>query len=209
MKVCEVFKSFNGEGPEIGHPTIFFRGSGCNLIKEGNGCRWCDSLYAEKGIETTIKQAKKMIEAYHLKHVTFTGGEILTQEKELEKLLKELDIDYHFSLETNGTIYTSLPFNTIVISPKKQAINMKVLGKYSKRDNTYFKFVYENNNDKFWESIIFSLKIPRDRVYIMPEGKTREEQLNKLEEVADYCVKNNFNLSLRAHVLIYGNRRGV
>lgn len=211
MKISECFLSLQGEGPEIGHPTIFLRLSECNLINDNIGCEFCDSKWSQEGKEKLIKEVVEEIKKYHIKHVTITGGEPLLQELEIDKLMDALDKvgDYKISLETNGTIFTSLPFDTIIVSPKKQKINMQVLKQYSELDNVFFKFVYEKKDDRWWESIIFSLKLLNDKIYIMPEGKTRDEQLSKVDGVADYCVKNNYNMSLRLHVLIWNTRRGV
>lgn len=205
MRVNEIFKSLQGEGPEIGQPTIFLRLTGCNLK-----CKFCDTAYARcEGKIMKVNEVKDKIESLKCNHVTITGGEPLLQENQIYKLLTQLKADVKVSLETNGTVHTSLPVDIIVISPKKQKIDSKILKKYSQNSDAYFKFVYEDKNNKWWESIIFSLKLPLDRVYIMPEGKTRKEQLNKLGEVAEYCIKKGYRLSLRAHVLAWDNRRGV
>jgi len=51
--------------------------------------------------------------------------------------------------------------------------------------------------------------ISKRQVFLMPEGKTKEEQLNKMEMVAKYAKVNGYNISPRLHVLIYDNKRGV
>ena len=203
MKVSEIFKSIQGEGSEVGRTTVFLRLSGCNL-----SCGFCDSKYAKNGKEMTVEEVAREIKKYNVMHVTVTGGEPTLQDKELQDLIYELD-EHHFSLETNGTKYTETFFDSTIVSPKKQKIEMQVLNQYLQNDCVNFKFVYEDKNDKWWEAIIYSLKISPEKVYIMAEGATREKQMKKMSEVIDYCLKKNYNFSPRLHVLVWDIRRGV
>lgn len=74
-------------------------------------------------------------------------------------------------------------------------------------DNVRFKFVYESS--KWWEKVINKLHIPQNQVYIMPEGKTRKEQLQKMPGVIEYCKLKGYNFTPRLHVLAYNKKRGV
>ena len=203
MRVSEMFKAVQGEGPEVGTPTFFIRLSGCNLQ-----CKWCDSKYHVQGIEMSVKEVAQAVRRSKLKHITITGGEPTLQEKEVYALMIELE-DYIFSLESNGVKYTELPYHNVVISPKKQGINLETLKWYAGNDMTIFKFVYENKNDKWWEAVIRKAKINKNNVYIMPEGKTRAKQIKKMPEVIEYCRDNGFKFGVRLHVLAFDKRRGV
>ncbi|MCZ6639200.1 MAG: 7-carboxy-7-deazaguanine synthase QueE, partial [Candidatus Dadabacteria bacterium] len=44
MKISEIFFSLQGEGLEIGLPTVFVRLFACDLR-----CTWCDTMYAVEG----------------------------------------------------------------------------------------------------------------------------------------------------------------
>ena len=44
MKVCEIFRSIEGEGLRMGQAAVFVRLHGCNLR-----CAYCDSMYAVEG----------------------------------------------------------------------------------------------------------------------------------------------------------------
>jgi len=202
MKVCEMFRAIQGEGPEIGVPTTFVRLSGCNL-----DCDFCDSKYHKLGSPMSVRDIFSFLDK--TSHVTITGGEPTLQEIELRSLMRMFDKSTHFSLETNGTKPTSLPYHTIVVSPKKQSIRDDVLKLYTTSDKVWFKFVYENKDDVWWEDVISRCNIPNNRVYIMPEGKTREEQLERMPEVLDYCLEKGYRVSPRLQVLVYDNRRGV
>ena len=101
MKISEIFFSIQGEGVEIGLPTVFVRLFACDLR-----CTWCDSMYAVEGTdfkEMSIEEVRAEIERFNCKRVCFTGGEPLIQQKELEILAKDLVHDgYEIILETSG-----------------------------------------------------------------------------------------------------------
>lgn len=205
MRISEMFSAVQGEGPEIGYPTVFLRLSGCNL-----NCPFCDSKYHINGKQMTVEEVKKQILKLKPYSLTITGGEPTLQESELVQLLNDRDLrGFHKSIETNGTRITSINYDTIVISPKKEKICLDVLRKYNGKPNTYFKFVYEDVNDKWWEPVIKKCKLDRNRVYIMPEGMTRKEQLSKMEEVIEYCRLNGYKFGARLHVLAFDRKRGV
>jgi 7-carboxy-7-deazaguanine synthase len=216
MKITEIFgPSLQGE-IDVGVPYTFIRVSGCNLIKEGKGCKFCDTLYAEKGKEMNFVQIIKEVEKRKCRNVIMTGGEVLYQSQSLELLNKLKKKGYAVNLETNGTImFTSTDFyyfDKISCSPKKQCIKLdvlKALNELYESQTVRFKFVYENKNDLWWEEVIEQVGIPNEKVWIMCQGKTRKEQLRKMKEVVNYCIKKQYNFSPRLHVLIWGNKKGV
>lgn len=203
MIVSEMFKAVQGEGPEVGTPTFFIRLSGCNL-----NCAFCDSKYHKDGKEMDIKDIAKEVKKSKLKHITITGGEPTLQEYDIARLMLYLKT-YKFSLESNGVKQSYLGYDNIVISPKKQGINMETLKSYALNNSITFKFVYENKKDKWWEAVIKKAGINKSRVYIMPEGKTREEQIKKMPEVIQYCQDKGFKFGVRLHVLAFDRKRGV
>ena len=101
MKISEIFFSIQGEGVEIGLPTVFVRLFACDLR-----CTWCDSMYAVEGTDfkdMSIEEVTAEIERFNCKRVCFTGGEPLIQQKGLEILAKDLVHDeYEIVLETSG-----------------------------------------------------------------------------------------------------------
>lgn len=205
MRVNNIFSSIQGEGPEAGNPTLFLRLSDCNL-----NCSFCDTKYHTEGdVYELIELEQEIISKLKYNHITVTGGEPVLQDQDMYMLMTEYVRGVEWSLETNGTIYTTCPYNTIVISPKKQDIRENILKKYAFMKNTMFKFVYENKDDLWWENVIKKCYIPRGRVYIMPEGATREEQLKKMPEVMEYCLKKGYKFGGRLHVLAYDDQRGV
>lgn len=215
VKVTEVFLSPQGE-VDVGMMSIFIRFSGCNLIHRGLGCDFCDSKYAEQGKEISIDGLIKEVVSFlaPCDNIVITGGESMVQKEgvfELMQTCREKGFRWDFNLETNGTIYDSrmMGFRRISCSPKRQAIDMKVLKRLSNLPQVRFKFVYESRMDRWWEGLIGVLGIGFKKVWIMPEGITRDKQLKLGLEVMDYCRYKGYNFSPRLHILYYGNQRGV
>jgi 7-carboxy-7-deazaguanine synthase len=170
LKICEIFRSCQFEGIEIGLPTIFIRFSGCNLA-----CTWCDTTYASrpenKFEELSVEEVIKRVESYPpTAGVTFTGGEPFIQDiEELDKLIYELKgRGYLINIETNGLF---LPYNWVKdgnlknsekvdrysISPKltssgnKNGVNLTTLKTYlqtfKEMNKIFLKFVISNEVD--------------------------------------------------------------
>ncbi|MDR3283268.1 MAG: radical SAM protein [Candidatus Methanoplasma sp.] len=101
MRVCEHFRSIQGEGLMMGAPTYFVRTVGCNL-----SCSWCDTKYAmEGGIEMSLPDIMEKIG--DLRNVCLTGGEPLLQADSPELLEMLRDSGKRVVLETNGSIDVS------------------------------------------------------------------------------------------------------
>lgn len=211
MKISEIFSSLQGEIDQ-GMPVVFIRLSGCNLIREGKACKFCDSLYAEEGKIINEEDILKEVLNYKCNNVVITGGEPMIQKESVFKLTQLLNKEKKsVDIETNGSIFDKRMkvFRKINCSPKKQMIKNEVLSELVKLKNSRFKFVYESSEEKWWEQIIQDNAIPSDKVWIMPEGKTKQEQLERMKEVFEYCQNKRYNMSSRLHVLTFDNRRGV
>ncbi len=121
MKICEIFRSIQGEGPSLGRPAVFIRLSGCNLR-----CWFCDTKYAwNNGKQLNIEELINHVMRSCEKLIVITGGEPLLQATEVEELmLKLLNIkNYIFEIETNGTIWYEFSDKVkdhlrLIISPK-------------------------------------------------------------------------------------------
>ncbi len=128
MKVCEIFASIQGEGLDIGLPTVFVRSVGCNLR-----CDWCDTKYAyEGGAEWSVDSLESRIATYKVKRVCLTGGEPLMQKDASELVQRLLKAGYEVSVETNG----SYPVGSIIALDKtgKLRVSLDVKCPSSKMD---------------------------------------------------------------------------
>lgn len=214
MNVSEIFHSIQGE-IDVGMNAVFLRLSGCNLISENRGCKFCDTLYAEqKQFSNIPEEVSDNLLFTMSSNIVITGGEPLLQKEDIFSLITILRRreGCSFYLETNGTLWDSklgYLFKKISCSPKKQAIDSDILSRYVGLSNCRLKFVYENSSDLWWEQLISFLGISKKRVWIMPEGVTSETQLMLSFEVIDYCKSKGFNFSPRLHTLLWNNQRGV
>lgn len=197
MQISEIFYSIQGEGPKTGEKAVFIRLAGCNLR-----CKFCDAKYAYKGGELALNELIAKIKMYDCNNIIWTGGEPALQIKEIYKIIRKLK-GYSHDIETNGTFFF-LPrlFETIVISPKKQAINNNLTRKYKELNNVYFKFVVGNLKDYiFWKKFAGDLKIKKQKVYFMPEAKTRKILIEKSKWLISQAKKGGFNFSGRLQIL--------
>ena len=120
LEVQSIFKTIQGEGIFVGCPAIFIRLGGCNLA-----CNFCDTEFEDfklVDIDEILNKVKNL--ALNSKNeksinlVVITGGEPMRQPIEL-LCQKLLDRDFKVQIETNGTLYRSLPNEaSIICSPK-------------------------------------------------------------------------------------------
>lgn len=209
MKISEVFYSIQGEGPQTGMPAWFIRTSGCNLT-----CDFCDTKYADKGTEQTIKNIIKKVNTNQCKNVVITGGEPMLQ-KDLFDLVQELiNNNFKIYIETNGTIYNQrlIGLAEFIVSPKPQFMNdkyLKTLKQWSHQ--SVFKFVIETVSE-FDRARTLCEQIDKfDNVYFMPKCTTKKEHEKKLEGLVN-LVKDIAPwgyVSPRLHIYLWGSKRGV
>jgi len=102
IPVNEIFRSIQGEGYNVGKPSILVRVNGCNL-----SCSFCDTKYTWKDIDKnkyyTPQELLKKVQEFTIKRVVFTGGEPL-----LYNLIPFIDLlirdNFSIQIETNATI---------------------------------------------------------------------------------------------------------
>jgi 7-cyano-7-deazaguanosine (preQ0) biosynthesis protein QueE len=211
LKVCEIFYSIQGEGPNIGKPAVFLRLGGCN-----QKCKWCDTKYALNSANFKSISNKKIIQKikkYPCKNIVITGGEPLLQQDSLKVLLDELP-KYTFELETNGSLPLKInnKFEQINCSPKLTssgtiAYSLKL---FPNNKKVAYKFVICNKSD-VEEVKVFcrKYKIPKEKVWLMPEGSKREIAIKRSIWLIELCKKEGYNFSPRLHIMLWGNKRGV
>jgi organic radical activating enzyme len=215
MKVLlnEIFESIQGEGPNLGRPSVFVRLGGCNLK-----CTWCDSKFtwdpkiADNKMSTT-QDIIRTLKKFKSKHLVLTGGEPLLQQKALEEILRALP-KYTAEIETNGSHAPSPALLKMIeqinCSPKlknsgNKAYPLKVDPKNSK---VIFKFVVQSPADlKEIQSYARKNKIPQEKIWLMPEGITREAIEKRSRWLIEICKQKGYHFTPRLHILLYGSER--
>jgi len=208
MKVCEVFRSLQGEGKKIGVPTFFIRTVGCNLK-----CSWCDTQYAmsEPGKDLSVDEIMELVKDE--KDVCLTGGEPMLQKDTLELLGKLSKAGKTVVLETNGSIsIKDVPdCENIIISmdikcpfsgmaDKMEFGNIALL-----KEKDQLKFVISDGIDLEYAVEILERYSPKCEVIFTPVGGMDIEPL--AEEVVERKI--NARVLPQLHKIIWGNKRAV
>lgn len=208
MRICESFRSLQGEGVKIGVPTFFIRTAGCNLQ-----CAWCDTRYAaeEEGAEYAIDEIMEMVKDD--RDVCLTGGEPMLQ-KDGPKLLRMLiDAGKTVVLETNGSVpLDDVPDSENIIvsmdikcpgSGMQDRMMFDNISLLKKKDQ--LKFVISDGYDLEYAVGILNEYGPRCEAVFTPVGGMDIEPL--AEEVIGRGLK--VRVLPQLHKLIWGNKRSV
>lgn len=226
LKISEIFHSIQGEGVNVGKPSIFLRTATCNLQ-----CSWCDTKYTwdwknydynKEVKEMEIPEIKNEIIKFNEKNLVITGGEPLLQQEALIKLFEEIkSFDYFVEVETNGTIKPTQKMLDFVdqwnVSPKtansnnnlNTCENAEAYTLFKKLDNSIFKFVIDSKEDMVEvENLIKKYDINREKIFLMPQASDKEELYKKRKLVQNLANKYNVNETSRLHIELWGNIRG-
>ena len=222
VKLIENFCSFQGEGPDSGRRMIILRFKTCN-----RSCSFCDTKLKMRITEEGVFYLKDIQDSIyeHQAGILVTGGEP-TVDRHFDECVTLLNnLIYPLAnVETNGyrledlikSVILSKPVHYI-FSPKIFSDNdydfaIELVKKFIRNPNVFYKVVYENNrilNDFLGEvNTILSLDsstqfLHSQKVWIMPEGATRDDLIKNSGPVFDICEKYNFSFSSRNHI-IYG-----
>lgn len=228
LPVSEAFgPTFQGEGPHTGKRCWFLRLGLCNLH-----CEWCDTPYTwdrtrfdvkAECPDTTVDQILDVLDYQGWRQsdmLVLTGGEPMIHSLN-PTLLDLLTICDDVHVETNGTIVPRVVVAEQVahwsVSPKinpqgdpaHRRLHREALAWYVRHPPAIFKIVCRDSDEvaavqRFAET----LDLRADRVWIMPEGRTRSEVLSCAERIEAATLAAGFNLTLRQQVLLHGDERG-
>jgi 7-carboxy-7-deazaguanine synthase len=226
IHVAEVFgPTIQGEGPHAGRASAFLRLGGCNL-----SCSWCDSAYTWDGSrydlreEITSHPVPELLARMPSAPVcVVTGGEPLLHQRNpgWHALLDALRDRYdELHLETNGTIEptmaTQSAFHHITVSPKLDNAGIHrgqqdphIWPEWFTIWQSVFKYVVRDAEDvgaAVQHARVF--KMPRERIWVMPEGVRPDVLLQRWPAIVDAAALNGINATQRLHILAWGDHRG-
>lgn len=224
MRIAETFVSLQGEGRLAGTPSFFVRTSGCNLR-----CAWCDTPYASwepEGEERSVAWLVAAAVDSGLSHAVVTGGEPLVQ-RAIGTLCRTLrGAGLHLTVETAGTVAPEFECDLLSVSPKTS--NSDPGGRWRHRHvalrsdhdalvellarhrDHQLKFVVRDESDMGEiELLVRELGVVRERVLLMPEGRTPDEVARRAPLVAALCLRGGYRYSPRLQMDLFGGGRGV
>jgi len=207
-----------------GTPSFFIRTSGCNLR-----CAWCDTPYTSwrpEGVRRSVGELLAAATAAGMHHVVVTGGEPLLQ-REVGALTEGLVCaGHHVTVETAGTLAPEFTCHLLSVSPKTgnsdpaghpaarhRALRENagpLVGLLARFPEHQLKFVVRSESDlPEILAMVERLGAVRERVLLMPEGRSAEEVAARAPEVARLCLRHGFRYAPRLHLDLFGPGRGV
>jgi organic radical activating enzyme len=224
LPVAEVFgPTWQGEGPHAGVRTGFVRLGLCNL-----SCEWCDTPYtwdssrydlAAEAPDMTVAEVFAQLRPMDVDTVCLSGGEPLMHHQRLRPLLHP---DWEWHAETNGTIppppwwaehvaHTSVSPKINTRDPEKKRLKPHALRGWAalaRRGMACFKFVAATPADlEAVAAITAEYGVERRDVWVMPQGTTTDELLERHQWLAPRIERYGWNTTTRLHVLLYGTER--
>lgn len=218
---CETFVSLQGEGPLAGQRAAFMRLAHCNLT-----CVWCDTGYSwnwakfRRNQETQRGQVAEIaswVRTQDVDLVVVTGGEPMLQQGALQRLA-ELCSPARVQIETNGTQIPNADLGTVVdlfvVSPKlansgvtRHRRIVPAAMRALAVSGSVWKFVAVGPEDlDEIGALVDEYRLAP--VWVMSEGTTEEQILDRARNLVDSVLDRGWHFSLRLHTLLWGNHRG-
>jgi organic radical activating enzyme len=231
----EIFASLQGEGPSAGMPCTFVRLSRCNLACvwcdtayswrfEGDARPHRDGIaYDRKSNQVALPavEVARMIDRLPPRRLVITGGEPLLQAPALAELGSLLP-GHAIEVESNGTVEPPVRLDVRVdqynVSPKlahsgnaaSLALLPARLEQWAAEPRAFLKFVVATPADvEEALALVRAYRVPRARVFLMPEGTDSGTLRSCQAWLAPLCVEHGVRMSDRLHIHLFGDTRGT
>ena len=223
VRVAEIFRSLQGEGPSLGTPSTFVRLQGCTV-----GCVWCDTKYSWPAAGGTAMSWPVLLDtvtaglAEHVGNVVVTGGEPL-EHPDFVRLVEELKSrGLRLEVETSGILAPDRAAAAAVDQwnvslklahsgvPEGRRLAPAAIDAFRRIDErVYWKFVVgAPEHVEEVVAVVARFGLPRDRVLLMPLTLGGDQR--RIDEIVwNACLARGFRYTPRAHAAIFGLRRGV
>lgn len=231
VKLIESMITWQGEGPDSGQRMLLCRFKKCNRGDTSvrpyyPACKYCDTLvkmrssietdYPISNIQNTINEEKLGL--------LITGGEptFLNNFDYTIDLIENLNIKFgNINIETNGYDLFHLIQKSTNKNPNNNIIKYIYSPKFFNLDevnneiqyisefkniidkNIFLKIVYVYDLSELIDLFLYNvLKYFNNKnVYLMPEGKDKDELLKNSGIVFDKCEEFKLNFSSRQHII--------
>lgn len=228
MRICEIYKSVQGEGLLTGTPSTFVRASGCNLR-----CWFCDTPHASwnpEGEDLSVAEILGRIELLDVGHVVLTGGEPMLF-AEMTPLCEGIRASgRHITIETAGTLHLPVACDLMSISPKlagsapdahkfprwhrrheETRERLDVVRRLIDQGPYQIKFVIDQrlDCDEVLEYLDRLGPVDRERVFLMPQG-TQQDHLRQITTwLEPWADRHGLQICHRRHIEWFGFARGT
>ncbi len=210
LDVAEIFTSLQGEGPFAGQPSLFIRLAGCLPPF----CPWCDTPHAlmkdGPGVRRmSVREMETEITRRPHELVVITGGEPFLQ---WDSGLSQLDgmlsrCGRRVQYETSGRAGIPSDSRGFVVCSPKPVFAPSLSPACIPRVDA-FKFVIHEDITPVLD-FVRSHAVAAEKVWLMPLGACREEQMARMPRVWEQCVRHGFNFSPRLHILTFDDTKGI
>lgn len=210
LRICEIFKSIQGESTHAGKVCSFVRLTGCNLR-----CSYCDTPYAlTGGEELSVEQVVRTVQEHRTRLVEITGGEPLLQAETPLMCRRFIELGFTVLVETNGSINISaVPPPAIRIvnvkcpsSGNEESFLSKNFSLLTSTDEC--KFVLSDKDDFFWALDVMRRESLHEiaTVIFSPNMK-----LLPPKDLAEWILEENapVRLGVQLHKIMWGDKRAV
>lgn len=230
LPVSEIFgPTVQGEGPYAGRVAAFLRLGGCNLR-----CVWCDTRYSWDAETVDLRTALTSMTSTEIAEalpdstpiVVVTGGEpfLHARSAEFAELLRMVrNRGQAIHVESNGTIFPPPDvlelLSVVILSPKldnaadsRRPHDAHLADGWrdvARLQEVHLKVVCVDEAD-VWAAAELAAELgwPRERVWVMPEGTTRERLDARWPAIVDAAISAGVNATQRLHVLAWGDEPG-
>jgi organic radical activating enzyme len=212
VRLIENFLSWQGEGPDVGKPMLILRFKRCN-----NSCPWCDTQVKMRVFEEAEYPLTSIQTIVNEKNcgLLITGGEptFNLNLNQAISLINEVAAPI-YNVETNGHDIISLIKAVRKQKPVKYILSPKI---FSEGDLSFYKDLTSKiaTNQKVFIKLVCEdrpsiheyldfLKVTdfdNFRVYLMSQGKTRDESLANSPIIFDLAEQYGFCVSDRMHII--------
>jgi len=208
MLVCEIYRTLEGEGSDIGLPMTFVRVTGCPLR-----CTWCDQPEAFfEGSEMSLGRIVDKVRELGARRVCVTGGEPLAHRQCKTLLERLLAAGFRVVLETSGAFsVTEMPDHEALclsvdvkcpgsgMEDRNLWANLRVL-----RAKDQVKFVIVDRIDYDYAKRVLDERRPACPVVMQPEGG------RELKALAEWVLEDRLEVRVlpQLHKVIWGDEKG-